>query len=62
MNLRLMLLLFYFLFEIVKFVGVEKLSKRNTKSVTYLFDRVQLRIHAFSIKYIVYLSLQSAHP
>ena len=49
-----MLLLFYFLFKIVEFIGIEKLSKGYAKTVAYLFNGVQLRIHAFSIKDIVY--------
>ena len=53
MKARLMLLLFYFLFKIVKLVGVEKLCKRYTESITDLFNGVQFRIHAFSIKDIV---------
>ena len=52
-NLWLMLLLFYFLFKIIKLVSVEKLCKRNTESVTYLFNGVQFRIHAFPIKDII---------
>ena len=48
-----MLLLFYFLFKIIKLVSVEKLCKRNTESVTYLFNGVQFRIHAFPIKDII---------
>ena len=48
-----MLLLFYFLFKIIKLVSVEKLCKSYTEPITDLFNSVQLRIHAFPIKDIV---------
>ena len=49
--IRLMLLLFYFLFKIVEFIGIEKLCKSNAKTVADDFYCQQFRILASAVKY-----------